>query len=132
MQYVRCAYCNILQYIANILQYIIYCNNILYIATIYCILQQYIVYCNNISYIAIYCDVVWSLKRNSYLASTIYYPSNASSSSSSTSALAQSSGVSESKRCCTLANFESLLEFYTHSSLHREREREREREIRQR
>ena len=67
-------YCNILIY-RNILP--IYCN-ILYIATIYCILQQYIVYCNNISYIAtiyrilqyivIICDWGWrqSMKMDGF------------------------------------------------------------------
>ena len=45
-------------------------------------MQQYIVYCNNISYIA----TIYRILQYMF----IYYPSNASSSSSSTSALAQS------------------------------------------
>ena len=53
------AYLSISQYIANILQYIVYCNNILYIATIFKISRQYLVYRDNISrYITIHPEYI--------------------------------------------------------------------------
>ena len=80
------------QYIANILQYIANCNNMLYIATIYRNILQY------------------RLKCKAQPLSSVYYSSSESSSSSPTSALAQFSGVSESKRRCTaLASGQSSL-----------------------
>ena len=104
------AYLSISQYIANILQYIVYCNNILYIATIFKISRQYLVYRDNISrYIAIHPEYI-AMSSKVYSATAIYHSSNASSSSSSTRVFAQSPGVSESKRCCTdLASGQSSL-----------------------
>ena len=76
------AYLSISQYIANILQYIVYCNNILYIATIFKISRQYLVYRDNISrYIAIHPEYIAMLSKV-YSATAIYHSSNASSSSS--------------------------------------------------
>ena len=78
------AYLSISQYIANILQYVVYCNNILYIATIFKISRQYLVYRDNISrYIAIHPEYI-AMSSKVYSATAIYHSSNASSSSSST------------------------------------------------
>ena len=74
-------YC-IFKYFAIYCQYIVYCNNISYIATIFKISRQYLVYRDNISrYIAIHSEYIAMLSKV-YSATAIYHSSNASSSSS--------------------------------------------------
>ena len=75
LQYAALIYCNNCNCNMHVVHIAIHCNiliyrNILYIATIYCILQQYVAYCNNISYIAIYIHLL-SLKRFFFLVINI-------------------------------------------------------------
>ena len=72
-QYIAYAFKYFAIYCQYILQYIVYCNNILYIATIFKISRQYLVYRDNISqYITTHPKYI-ATSSKVYSATAIYY-----------------------------------------------------------